>query len=434
MKIRDIPIVFMSFDEPWADEYWEDLRSKAPWAKRVHGVVGLDACHKAALDAAGGDWVITVDADTIVRPSFFDQEVPKEFIRPYCRIEWPSKNVVNGLAYGNGSLKCWPAHMVRTMQTHEAAPEGSGSVDHDVGTDMKSTKGNMRAYRPSIQADVNPALTPYHAFRCGFREGVRLALGYKTNTDTGTDLSKVPERLAYRLSVWCSVGSDYENGNWLIYGARLGLWMIHSSDWDYRQINSYQWFATFWNDLIQHRFGPGGSRCKYTDFTWDEGKLQSEIIALGKRLDQHLHIDVFDLTPAESKLFKLSANETLDWVHCDTFGYMYLKGLGVDKDLEKAREMFEIGETIGVSASVNNLARMRHFGHGEKADPLGSIPLYEQAIEMGNKFAPYHLADLLAEQFEGDATMEMRAQALKQLSAQRGFDPDRLIQAGAIKL
>lgn len=427
MKTRDLPIVFMSFDEPWADEYWEDLRRKAPWAKRVHGVVGLDACHKAALKAGGGDWVITVDADTLVRPSFFEAEIPAEFIRPHCRIEWPSKNTINGLAYGNGSLKCWPAQMVRNMKTHEAAPEGSASVDHDIGTDMHSSKGNMRAYRPSIQADVNPALTPFHAFRCGFREGVRLALGARNGSREVSDLSKLPERLAYRLSVWCSVGSDCANGSWLLYGARLGVWMAHTSDWDYRQINSYQWLGSFWNDLIRHRFGPGGSKCKYTSFTWSDERLQSEIVALGQRLEQHLEIDIYDLSPAESRLFKDSANETLDWRSSDTFGYMYLKGLGVDLDLKKARSMFEIGDINGVSASVNNLARMRHLGHGEKADPASSIPLYERAIEMGNKFAPYHLADLLTERFEGNPQIEMRAQALRHLSAQRGFDPDGVL-------
>ena len=62
VKTTDLPIVFMSYDEPWADEYWADLLSKAPHAKRVHGVLGLDACHKAALKAGGGEFVITVDA------------------------------------------------------------------------------------------------------------------------------------------------------------------------------------------------------------------------------------------------------------------------------------------------------------------------------------------------------------------------------------
>ena len=43
MRVAEIPIVFLSYDEPWADEFFADLIGKAPWAKRVHGVKGLDA-------------------------------------------------------------------------------------------------------------------------------------------------------------------------------------------------------------------------------------------------------------------------------------------------------------------------------------------------------------------------------------------------------
>ena len=430
MKTRDIPVVFMSYDEPWADDYWQDLHQKAPWAKRVHGVEGLDACHKAALAATdGSDWVITVDADTIVRPSFFEVEIPDEFMRPRCRIEWPGQNVVNGLAYGNGSLKCWPAQLIRDMKTHEAAPRGSGSVDHDIGGSIDSETEGLRVYRPSIHADVNPALTPYHAFRCGFREGARLALNFRHTPDSATRLADLPEPLAHRLAVWCSVGADYENGGWLIYGARLGLWMAHASDWSIEQINSYRWLDHFWHDLIKQRFTTGGRRCRYTGFNWDDATLSAESAALGVRLAQDFGFDCHDLTADESRLFKESAPETLAWNNCDSFGYLYLKGLGLNKDLGKAREMFELGEICGVSASVNNLARMKHLGQGEPKDPAGAMAGYERAIEMGNAFAPYHLASLLEETSAPEAHVEMRVKALRHLAARRGFDPDRLMAA-----
>ena len=35
-------------DEPNAEKNYADLLKKVPWAKRVHGVKGSDAAHKAA--------------------------------------------------------------------------------------------------------------------------------------------------------------------------------------------------------------------------------------------------------------------------------------------------------------------------------------------------------------------------------------------------
>ncbi|MBL4806447.1 MAG: sel1 repeat family protein [Rhodobacteraceae bacterium] len=425
-KTRDLPIVFMSFDEPWADEYWEDLHQKAPWAKRVHGVAGLDSCHKAALKTGGGDFVITVDADTLVRPSFFDVEIPDELLRPFCRIEWPSKNLINGQIYGNGSLKCWPAEMINEMRTHENSPSGTVSVDHAVGANMQKSDVNPRVSLPAVHADVNPALTPYHAFRCGFREGVRLSLGGSGGIHNRTHISRLPERQLRRLACCSSLGADCQHGTWLIYGTRLGLWMTHASEWDFTLINAYHWFDSFWNDIIRHRFGPGGSACPYTDFTWDEARLQAEIIALGQNIQTQFGLEVFDLSPSESTLFKEMEPETLDWWMSDSFGYMYQKGFGVDLDPTRARELFEIGALNGLASSVNNLARMQHLGEGQVPDAQGAIAIYQQAIDMGEIYAPYHLARLLR-RLSGDDVTQKRADALQLLSAERGFDPDGLL-------
>ena len=34
-------IIFMSYEEPNAEEHWEAVKQKYPWARRVHGVKGL---------------------------------------------------------------------------------------------------------------------------------------------------------------------------------------------------------------------------------------------------------------------------------------------------------------------------------------------------------------------------------------------------------
>ena len=47
IKVVDQDIIFLSYDEPNAEKNYADLCSKVPWAKRVHGVHGSDAAHKA---------------------------------------------------------------------------------------------------------------------------------------------------------------------------------------------------------------------------------------------------------------------------------------------------------------------------------------------------------------------------------------------------
>lgn len=65
LKLKEIPAVFLSFDEPNADENFELLRANHPnpeLVKRVHGVKGFDAAHKACAEFAVIDRFFTIDA------------------------------------------------------------------------------------------------------------------------------------------------------------------------------------------------------------------------------------------------------------------------------------------------------------------------------------------------------------------------------------
>ena len=86
--INSFDIVFLSYDEPNADKNYSDLLNKAPWAKRVHGVKGFDAAHKAAAAASETDRFITVDADNIVREEFFAVELDLNRVTKHDVISW----------------------------------------------------------------------------------------------------------------------------------------------------------------------------------------------------------------------------------------------------------------------------------------------------------------------------------------------------------
>ena len=131
VPINEFDIVFISYDEPNADENYADLLDKCPWAKRSHGVWGSDAAHKAAAALSETERFITVDADNRVHGDFFNVEINMNRIRKNDVISWAAKNQINGLVYGNGGIKCWPVDVVNKMRTHEAAPENDPRAQVD---------------------------------------------------------------------------------------------------------------------------------------------------------------------------------------------------------------------------------------------------------------------------------------------------------------
>ena len=74
-KVMDCDIVYLSYDEPNAEENYADLLTKVPWAKRVHGVEGSDAAHKACARLSETERLIVIDGDNKIRPEFLKQEV-----------------------------------------------------------------------------------------------------------------------------------------------------------------------------------------------------------------------------------------------------------------------------------------------------------------------------------------------------------------------
>src|SRR6056300_550436 len=126
LKIADYDIIFLSYDEPNAEKNYADLCSKVPWAKRVHGVEGSDAAHKACADLSETEYFVTVDADNIVDPTFLNVEIDLNELgldNSYV-FSWCGKVHVNGLMYGNGGLKLWTRKFVHNMRTHENSVDG----------------------------------------------------------------------------------------------------------------------------------------------------------------------------------------------------------------------------------------------------------------------------------------------------------------------
>lgn len=249
MDLKSLDYIFISYDEENAESNWEHLLQIVPHAKRVHGIKGYDAAHKAAAQLATTENFIVVDGDCRLNPEFINQQLKFNDGVNLKRdvISWPSYNPVNNLAYGNGGVKCWPRQVMLNLKSHEV---GDG-VDFD--------------YESYIQLDepyggttvINT--TPLQAWRVGFREGIKLKLldkkYYASDHPDGDNRT--------RLWVWQNIGADIENGLYAIAGARHSV-ALANEGWDYKQINDLE----ILNDIFKST-----DVLKYIDNTvYDEGR------------------------------------------------------------------------------------------------------------------------------------------------------------------
>ncbi len=299
IPITEFDIVFISYDEPNADENYSNLLEKCPWAKRSHGVWGSDAAHKAAAALSDTERFITIDADNIVREDFFNVELDMDKIKPTDVISWAGKNAVNGLVYGNGGIKCWPVDVVNKMRTHEAAPEADKAAQVDFCWNIQYVQMN------NVYCDVANNGSPLQAWRAGFREGVKMGLEGGDVVEP-KDIKKIFRENYKRLLVWMTVGEDVTNGLWAIYGARLGCHMtnVERRKWDWRNVRDFDWLSNFFTDELFPEFSGGTELCINTGMTWDCDKLKNRTVELGEGLRGVLDLEISDMDSVASRFFK----------------------------------------------------------------------------------------------------------------------------------
>jgi hypothetical protein len=228
MKIKDTDIIFISYDEPNAEENWAKLLDIVPWAKRVHGVKGSDNAHKEAAKLSETKFFVGVDGDKIIDPNFMTidiQEIENINCYSYC-----GTNNVNGLIYGNGGLKIWNTEFVKRMKTHEASDTDRAQVD------FCWEKGYQNFPESFSTTVINK--TPYQAWRAGFREGVKMLTAYGILPTIENLRQEAHWQNLHRLRVWSSIGSHVENGNYSILGARMGTSMSYS-EWNYINVRDF---------------------------------------------------------------------------------------------------------------------------------------------------------------------------------------------------
>jgi hypothetical protein len=285
-RVIDYDIIYLSYDEPNAEQNYADLCKKVPWAKRVHGVKGSDSAHKAAAQQSETDRFITIDGDNRIRDDFLTQAIDFDENVDLTNkvISWTAENVINGLKYGNGGIKCWPKTHVLNMRTHENADPNNPHAQVDFCWDTEYVQMN------GTFSDIYNNATPQQAWRAGFREGVKMALdrGLRVSVE---DFHKNHWKNLHRLYIWLMVGADVENGMWAIYGAREGLWRTMCTDWDFVNVRDFEYL----NDFYDTEIAP-----------ITEEELPEKIEDMGSLLINELNIPIAE-TPFDgyqSKFFK----------------------------------------------------------------------------------------------------------------------------------
>jgi hypothetical protein len=286
IKIAEQDIVFLSYDEPNAEKNYADLCAKVPWAKRVHGVKGSDAAHKACAALSETEYFVTVDADNIIDPKFLDVEVDLDELGLTSEhvFSWCGKVHVNGLMYGNGGLKLWTRKFVNNMRTHENSLDGDEKGKVEFCFDDRYYQFNENYSISYTNA------TPWQAWRAGFREGVKMSLDQGSKTD---DLRKVWWQNYQRLLIWCQIGADVENGLWSVLGARQGCYMTNCTDWDYANVRDFEWLNKFWEEEARNNID-------------SEHNLYDECVRLGQEILKGTGVDISTtpLDSQQSKFFK----------------------------------------------------------------------------------------------------------------------------------
>ncbi len=226
-------IVFISYQEPNADENFENLKTRFPdrVIHRVHGIKGIHQAHIEAAKVCSTPMLYIVDGDAVVVDNFnFDWQVPAW---QYNHVHvWRSKNPVNGLVYGYGGIKLFPRHETLNMDISKP--------------DMTTSISDKFVAMPSVSNITSFNTDPFNAWKSAFRECAKLS-------------SKVIDRQKSketneRLRTWCMyMIPDTPFGEDALRGAKAGTAYGTRNKGDVealKTINDFEWLEEKFNGNI----------------------------------------------------------------------------------------------------------------------------------------------------------------------------------------
>lgn len=219
-------IVFISYQEPNAEDNWLDLVSRYPYAKRIHGVKGIHQAHRAAAKLATSSMFWVVDGDSTVLKDF--NFIPPNDIWEDAAYVYRAINPVNNLLYGYGGIKLFPRVLALNVNVNSV--------------DMTTSISEHFIPVPTVASVTNFNTDAFNSWKSAFRECVKLSskvIGGQIDKDT-----------EYRLEQWCSEGLDKPYGIECISGAIAGRVYGHKNAGNLEalnKINNFEWLQEQFN-------------------------------------------------------------------------------------------------------------------------------------------------------------------------------------------
>ena len=170
-------IVFLSYDEPSAETYWQVLKDKYPRAKRIQGVKGRTQAYHAAAALSETDYFFAV-FPTIELSNSFDFTFQPDRLREACHYIFHAKNPVTGLEYGHRAVILYNKHLCLST----------------IHPNLDFTLSQPHTVIPQLCGTSHFNQTPEISWRVAFREVLKLC-----------EMKPTVES-KYRLKKWCELG------------------------------------------------------------------------------------------------------------------------------------------------------------------------------------------------------------------------------------
>jgi hypothetical protein len=284
--LKKYDVVFLSYKEENKEVNWQRVLELVPKAKRVDGVKGFDAAHKAVGELAETEYVILIDGDNwLVDDFIYDFIVKDNEIAPNVVVNFACLNKINGLIYENGGVKIWPRDIILNLNSHENSDSDNSKIDFCYSTKY------VYASNKTMLSITDQSTTPHQAFAGGFREAIKQSLNKGIMFDNVEQFQKSPslKMKQEKLFALMNVGSDVQNGRWSMYGARLAFWNVwFNEDFNIETINDLDALYTMVN-----AFGDLSNLIDYVD------DLLSNEMTMG-----HFGIPLEKFTPAQCDYIK----------------------------------------------------------------------------------------------------------------------------------
>jgi|MDTC01.2.fsa_nt_gb hypothetical protein len=190
--VTPMDIIFISYDEPGAEQRYNKLKERFPRAQWCKGVKGQTQAYWAAAGMSKTDYFFAVFPKIDIVDTFNFDFQPDRLKNP-CHYIFDCHNTVIDLTYGHDGVILYNTRLV--IETL------------DPGLDFTLSKSHTSV--PVLSAKHTMEETPLLAWRTAFRETLKLKAQSVVKPTVETN---------FRLKKWCTLGKG-KNAEWVYKGA-----------------------------------------------------------------------------------------------------------------------------------------------------------------------------------------------------------------------